>query len=341
MEIMKEADFRKEIKTNPDKAYLFFGEEDYMKSFALNTATEAISPDPSLAFFNEIKFDSFTYSPDALLDAMMPLPMMAERKIIIVSGIDLGAMKPTDADALCAVLAHLDEYDYNTVIISVAADRFDPGMLPKKPSSLLKKLGEYLKPVIFEKNTPHRLAVWVGKHFEHNGVSASPEVCAFVVERCGRDMFALASETDKLSYYVLSMGRNEVSTSDVENIAVPATEYDAFAFTNAIGAGRKEEALSILADLKQRRTDPIVIMGEITKTACDMLAISSLSADGLTVGEISRVLGIHEYRVALTLRGCPRVEACRTMVRRCRDADLEVKSTRDGYAVLEKLICVI
>ena len=341
MEIMKEADFRKEIKTNPDKAYLFFGEEDYMKSFALSTATEAISPDPSLAFFNEIKFDSFTYSPDALLDAMMPLPMMAERKIIIVSGIDLGAMKPTDADALCAVLAQLDEYDYNTVIISVAADRFDPGMLPKKPSSLLKKLGEYLKPVIFEKNTPHRLAVWVGKHFEHNGVSASPEVCTFVVERCGRDMFALASETDKLSYYVLSMGRNEVSTSDVENIAVPATEYDAFAFTNAIGAGRKEEALSILADLKQRRTDPIVIMGEITKTACDMLAISSLSADGLTVGEISKVLGMHEYRVTVTLRSCPKADTCKAMVRRCRDADLEVKSTRDGYAVLEKLICVI
>ena len=341
MEIMKEADFRKEIKTNPYKAYLFFGEEDYMKSFALSTATEAISPDPSLAFFNEIKFDSFTYSADALLDAMMPLPVMAERKLIVVSGIDLGAMKPPEADALCAVLAQLDEYDYNTVIINVAADRFDPGILPKKPSSLLKKLGEHLKPVIFEKNTPHRLAVWVGKHFEHNGVSATPEVCAFVVERCGRDMFALASETDKLSYYALSMGRNEVFAGDVEGIAIPATEYDAFAFTNAIGGGRKEEALRILADLKQRRIDPIVIMGEITKTACDMLAISSLSSDGLTVGEISKVLGIHEYRVTVALRSCPKADSCKTMVRRCRDADLEVKNTRDGYSVLEKLICVI
>ncbi len=340
MEIMKEADFRKEIKTNPANAYLFFGEEDYMKSFALNTAREAISPDPSLAFFNEIKFDSFTYSADALLDAMMPLPMMAERKLIIVSGIDLGAMKPPDVDALCSVLAQLDEYDYNTVIINVAADRFDPGT-PKKPSSLLKRLGEHLKPVAFDKNTPHRLAAWVGKHFEHNGVSADPDVCAFVVERCGRDMFALASETDKLSYYVLSLGRREVVRDDVESIAVPATEYDAYAFTNAIGAGRKEEALSILADLKQRRTDPIIIMGEITKTACDMLAISSLSADGLTVGEISKVLGMHEYRVTMTLRSCPKADTCKAMVRRCREADLEVKGTRDGYAVLEKLICVI
>ena len=38
MDIMKEADFRKAIKSDPDKAYLFFGDEDYMKNFAVNTA---------------------------------------------------------------------------------------------------------------------------------------------------------------------------------------------------------------------------------------------------------------------------------------------------------------
>jgi len=341
MDIMKEADFRKAIKSDPDKAYLFFGDEDYMKNFAVNTAIEAISPDPSLAFFNEIRFDSFSYSPDALLDALMPLPMMADRKIIVILGLDLGAMKQSDIDALCAVLDQIEEYDYNTVIISVAADRLDPGILPKRPSALLKKLGEHLTLVNFEKNTPHRLAVWVGKHFEHNGVSASPEVCAFVVERCGRDMFALASETDKMAYYVLAAGRNEVTKGDVEKVAVPAAEYDAFAFTNAIGAGRKNEALNILSDFKLRKTDPILIMSEITKTACDMLAISSLRAEGLTSGEISGVLKMHEYKVSLILRSCPKVEECKSMVHRCREADLELKTSRDGYAVLEKLICVI
>lgn len=341
MVIMKEADFRKEIKSAPDKAYLFFGDEDYMKIFALKTATESVSPDPSLAFFNEIRLDSFTYSPDALLDALMPLPMMTDRKLVIISGLDIGAMKPPEVESLCATLDQLDEYDYNTVIINVAADRLDPGILPKRPSSLLKKLGEHAKLVNFEKNTPHRLAAWVGKHFEHNGVFASPEVCAYVVERCGRDMFALASETDKLSFYVLSADRTEVLKNDVELVAVPAAEYDAFAFTNAIAAGRKEEALNILADLKLRKTDPIIIMSEITKTACDMLAISSLRDDGLTAGEMSGALRMHEYKVSVMLRSCPRVEMCKAMVRRCRDADLELKSSREGYAVLEKLICVI
>ena len=94
MNMIKEADFRKAIKSEPDKAYLFFGDEDYMKSFAVTTARDAIVPDPSFAFFNEIKLDSFSYSPEALTDALMPLPMMADRKLILLSGLRIGLSLP-------------------------------------------------------------------------------------------------------------------------------------------------------------------------------------------------------------------------------------------------------
>ena len=341
MDIIKEADFRKEIKSKPRVAYLFFGEEDYMKSFALKLATETICPDPSFSFFNEIKLDALSYSPAALLDALMPLPMMAERKLITVTGLDLEAMKPNEVDDLCAVLSQLEDYDYNTVILSVASDRLDPGALPKKPSSTLKKLGEYTTPVNFEKNTPARLAAWLAKHFEHNGVTASPAICSFVIERCGRDMFNLASETDKLSYFVRSQGRNEITKEDVLFAATPASEYDAFAFTNAIGARKREEALNILRDLKLRKTDPIIIMSEITRTVCDMAAITALKADGLTAREIASALKLHEYRVSIVLNNNLKSDVCMTMLERCRDADLELKRSADGYAALERLICTI
>lgn len=341
MEIIKEADFRKELKSKIRTCYVFFGEEDYMKSFAVKLAVETISPEPSFSFFNEIRLDALSYSPDALLDSMMPLPMMAERKIIIVSGLDMGTMRSDEIDALCSTLEKLEDFDYNTVIISVASDRLDPGILPKKPSSTLKKLGECAVLVNFEKNSPAKLAAWVGKHFEHNGVSASPDVCAFVIERCGRDMFILAGETDKLAFYVKQNGRDTVTREDVINVATPATEYDAFAFTNAIGARKKEEALSILRDLKMKKTDPILIMGEVTKTLCDMTAVATLNADGLTTGEISSILKIHEFRISMILKNRPRPEVCKILLSRCRDADLELKSTHDGYAVLEKLICTI
>ena len=341
MEIIKEADFRKEIKSSPRAAYLFFGDEDYMKKFALDTAVQAISPEPSFAFFNEIRLDSFSYSPEALVDSFMPAPMMADRKIIILSGLDFNAMRQNEIDAMCKALEALDEYDYNTLIIMTSADRFDAGNLPKRPSSMLQKLSEHLTPVMFEKNSPARLAAWVGKHFEHNGTSASSEVCALVIDRCGRDMFNLASETDKLSFFVLANGRSEVTREDVMNIATPASEFDAFALSNAIGARRRDEALEILGDMKGRRLEPIMIISEITKTVCDMVSVAVLRADGLTQKEISEALKIHEYRLSIMLRTLPDEQMCKLMLSKCRDADLEIKSTRDGYATLERLICTI
>lgn len=341
-QIIKEADFRKQIKSAPRSGYLFFGEEDYMKKFALDMAVEAISPDPAFAFFNEIRLDSFSYSPEVLMDALMPAPMMADRKIIILSGIDFISMRATELDALCKALDSLADYDYNTLIINTSADRFDEGILPKRPSATLQKLSEYLIPVQFEKNSPARLASWVAKHFEHNGVSAPNEVCSFIIERCGRDMFNLANETDKLSFFVLSDGRREVTQEDVMTVSIPVGEYDAFAFTNAIGARRRDDALEILGDMKLRRQEPIFIIGEISRTVCDMLTIAVLRSEGLTQREISASTGIHEYKVGVILRTLPQEEMCRRMLERCRAADLEIKTFRsDGYAVLEKLICTI
>ncbi len=339
--IIKEADFRKQITSLPALGYLFFGDEDYMKKFALDTAISAISPDPSFAFFNEIRLDSFSYSPDALIDALMPAPMMADRKIVILSGLDFTAMKQNEIDALCKSLELLPEYDYNTLIINTSADRFDMGRSIKSPSAMFKKLSEHLIPVYFEKNSPARLSSWVAKHLEHNGVKASADLCALIIERCGRDMFNLASETDKLAFYVLSKGRDTLTRDDVMTVAIPVGEYDAFAFANAIGARRRDEALEILRDMKGRRIEPIFIIGSISSTVCDMLSIALLRSEGLTQKEISEAMSIHEFTVSKLLRTLPDEAMCKLMLSRCRAADLEIKSSRDGYAVLERLICTI
>lgn len=341
MNIIKESDFRRQIKSSPAKAYLLFGEEDYLKSHALTAAKDAISPDSTLSMFNEFKLDALSYSAGALLDAVMPAPMMADRKLITITGLDLNSMKQSEADSLCEALSALDEYDYNTVIISVASDRFDYGILPKRPSKLLTKLSEFLTPVYFEKVTPARLISWVGKHYAHNGVNASPDICALTIERCGRDMFNLSSETDKISFFVLSQGRAEVTQKDVINAAVPSAEFDTFAFSNALTAGNRETALAVLADMKFRRVDPIIIMSEIISNICDSLSIKLLAADGMTSREISETLRMHEYKVSLFLSSKRGIDRLKVMLERCRASDLEIKSFSDGYSVLEKLICTI
>ena len=307
---------------------------------AISLARQVICPDESLSIFNEMKLDALSYSPAALLDMMSALPMMADRKLITITGLDFIAMKPSELDALLSTLSQLSEYDYNTVIISASSDRFDPGFLPKRPSAALTKIAERATVVNFEKNSPARLAAWVGKHYEHNGVFADPSVCAFTIDYCGRDMFSLSQETDKISFYVLSQNRNAVTMDDVKLIGVNSSEYDAFAFTNAICAGQKDKALAILSEMKKKRTDPLIIMSEVSRTVCEAVSVFSLLKDGLTHSEISKILGIHEYKVSVIVKS-GNIDNPKRLLSRCLKADIDIKSYTDGYSVLEKLICTM
>ena len=343
LNILKEADFRKELKASPTGGYLFFGEEDYMKSACLRMARNSVlEADPAMAAFNDIHLDGLDFTAAALLDAMTVPPMGGDRKIITVAGLNLNALRAADIDKLCEALAEIPDYPYNLVILSVVADAFDPGTLPKKPSELLSTLGEYLRPVYFERNTPAKLAGWVQKHYLHNGVQASPAVCHFTVEYCGRNMFTLAGEIDKVSFFVRAKGREVATEEDVRTAAIPAMEYDAFAFTNAIMERRRADALDILTDLKLRRVEPLYILSEVSRVVCDLLAIRTMADGGQTAAEISAALKMHEYRVGLYLKQARRAEITllRSAVTACQSADRALKrSASDGYGIIERLIC--
>ncbi len=345
--LIKEADFRRELKSGPTGGYLFFGEEDYMKAAAIRMARQSVTEhDPAMAPFNDIRMEGLDFTPGALLDAMTVPPMGGEedggRKIITVTGLNLGSMKSAEMDTLTEALEALSDYPYNLLILSVGADAMDYGNLPKKPSALLTALSEYLTPVYFERNTPAKLAGWVQKHYAAEGVKASPELCRFTIEYCGRQMYTLASEIDKVAFYVRAKGRDTATETDVRAAAIPTMEYDAFAFTNAITERRRADALDILADLKLRRVDPLYILSEVSRVVGNLYAVRAMADAGQTPAEISSALGIHEYRVSLFLKQMRSIdpERLRRTLAATGDADLALKrSSSDGYGVIERIIC--
>ena len=343
MRIIKESDFRKEIKAEPQLGYLFFGEEDYLKSFSIRSARDVVCADPTFALFNELKLEALDFTPQKLLDALMPPPMMADRKLVTVNGLNFNSMKPTELEELCEVLAELPTYDYNLLIINVASDCFDPGYLPKRPSNTLKQLCQHLTAVQFERSTPAKLAAWAQKHFAHNGVEASPQLCSQMVEFCGHSMFILANEIDKLSYYTRSHGETVATEDAMKRVCVSANEYDAFAFTNAIMDGQRSRALDILADYRFRRVDPIIILSDVIRVVCEMINVRALTADGIPNSEIASNFKIHEYKVGLYQKSLKGISGDRlkATLNACLAADAALKLSPQGYTTLEKLICTI
>lgn len=343
MDIIKEEAFRRQIKKGLSGGYLFFGEEDYLKSFSINAARSAVCSDETFAVFNDVRIDPLDYSAAALSSALMPPPMMADQKIITVNGLALCDLKPSELEELYDALSALPEYDYNVLIISVPSGLMDEGSLPKKPSAILSELSKYLTPVHFEAISGSRLTAWVGKHFEHHGATASPAVCAMLIDRCGKSMFTLASETEKISFYVLSHGRQEVTEDDVRNISASVIDSDAFALTNAILDGKYAEAIDALQVMKFRRIEPVIILSEITKTVCDLLCVKLMQQEGASIQEMTRALRQKsDYRTRIYTQAASgkSEEKLRQALLLCSEADLSLKlSSIDGYTLIERLVC--
>lgn len=339
MEIIKEDVFRKQLKKGLTGGYLFFGDEDYLKTHALRSAREAVCADPSFSIFNDVRLDALDYTPMALMNALMPPPMMDEQKIVSVTGLSLTAMRPSEIDDLCEVLAALPDYDYNVLILSIPAGEMEEGTA-KKPSAILQKLGKYLTPVSFDSISGARLSAWVGKHFAAYGVTAAPDVCAYLIEYSGKSMYTLSFETEKLSYYVLQNGRNVVTREDVKNVAIGAIDVGAFALTNAILDGRSADALAALSVMKFRRVDPIIVLSEISRTLCDLLLVKTMLEQGTPQSEIARALK-NEYRARIYASSASSKsrEKLKRALTLCAEADLSLKLSPQGYMAIENLIC--
>ena len=341
MDIIKEEAFRKQLKKGLSGAYLFFGDEDYLKNFSLKSARSAICEDLSFAVFNDIQIDPLDYTPNTLVNALMPMPMMGEKKIVSINGLSINSLKGNELQELCEAVSAINDYDYNVLIISVPAGLIDEGYLPKSPSKALQALSEVMTPVYFEAISGAKLTSWVGKHFEHNGASATPQVCELLIEKCGKSMYSLSNETEKLAFYVLQNNRTTVTADDIENVACSVLTSDAYGLANAILDGRYSDAMDALNVLKFKRIEPIFILPEISTVICDLFIIKALQEEGHNISEISRILKKNEYKIKIYANNAASKsrESFERALRLCSEADLELKNSSQAYTAIEKLIC--
>lgn len=343
MDIISNSDFSKKIKENPDGNYLFYGEEDYLKSHAIKSLKDAMGIDEALEIFNFVTLDVLDYTPDKLIDMLSMPPMMAEKKLVVLSGLNIKKMvNKSDFNELLDAIAHVDEFDYNVLVLTVPNGNITEEMPKKAPTGALKVLSERLQPVKFEAPTPQKLALWVMRHFEHHGVKANGADCAYLVDYCGKNMFALANEIEKLAIYARSQNRDTLLRDDITNICSAEMEYGAFEFSNAILDGRKGEALNILSVMKFKQVEPLIIMGELSGIFSDLLKIKIMLLSGKSNQQIASETGINVHKIGIYATSARRMELShlQKIVAMVAETDLAMKFRFDsGYLNLEKLIC--
>ena len=255
---MTEAEFRAELKSL-NGGYLLYGEEDYLK-FSYSKEARKYVLDGMFDEFNHIVIYGEDFSAFALADAIASLPMMSEKKLVELRGVDFNSLKKDEIKDLEEALKSVEENSSHTVLIIRAdSNYFNPGRLPKSPSELYKMMSKYLTMVQFDFPTPSRLRSWILKHFSKWEITINDDLCARLVDICGHDMWALSNEIEKLCAYAHMNNITSISLTDIENVCCKTVEYDDFRLTNALLDKNKDLVFETLRRQKSSHEPPFAI----------------------------------------------------------------------------------
>ena len=340
--IITAQELKDEIKFGLNGIYLFFGEEEYMKHHYLAEVRKKVLGDDEDAIFRHKKISCADFDIESIVDALTtaPLGFFSEGKTLVeLHEIQFSALKEAEWKALTDAFSSVAE-DVVAVVYTVVGE-LEEGMLPKAPSKMLLRLMEHVKPVRFPKEGEIKLAKWTSKHFVSEKLSYENGVCELMVSRCGRDMFVLSNEIEKICAYVKMNDRTVITVEDVKNVCSRNLEINAFDFSNALLGQEIDRALEIVSDMKLRKEKPTYVLGSVTKVVSELYTVKVLIERGYNDQEISKSLKLHEYKVGLYRKSCAnRSEArLKKLLGFCIDTDIKLKSSSvDDYTELDKLV---
>ena len=340
---MTEAELRAAIKRGPTGGYLLWGEEDYLKRYYLAEIRRAVLSDcpAGLAELNRAVVTLEDGDCGALAQAILSLPVMAEKKIVEIVPPSLDGMKEKERRALTETLALLGDAP-ETVVVFAAPRGFDAGT-PKRPTALFRALTAVLVPVECPFQTGLRLRRWIERHFADEGLTITEADAEAMLARCAPDMTGLSGELEKLIAYEKAHGRREVTAEDIFLVTSPGIREDGFALVNAVLEGDRRSALAALDGYRKRREDPIMILSSLEKAMSDLMAVCSMAEAGMEKAEIAHAMKMHEYKAQLYMRYASEFGSARLRAALARviEADRLSKTLSLGYIPLERFVCTI
>ena len=133
--------------------------------------------------------------------------------------------------------------------------------------------------VEFKRQDERTLARWVLGILKKEGKNITEETMHAFLGRTGSDMENIERELEKLLCYTL--GREVITTKDVEEICTEQTENRIFEMIQAITEKNQKKALNLYADLLEMKEPPMRILFLIARQFNQLLQLKSLSAQGM------------------------------------------------------------
>ena len=340
-----------DIKNALSGAYVFFGDEDYMKEHYLGKIRKKVLTAEGFETFNHfiISFSAASnLSQDELFarlsDAVDAMPMMQEQKLVEIRDLSLTGISPKAFETLITILTRANEIDDTVTVLNLRENEYVVDY-KTETSATYKKLAAAAKTVRFDTFPPERLATWEKKHFASKELFIAQDAALMLADMCACRMFTINSEFAKLEAYAEVHGKKTITAEDVSLVcAMSEREEMPFALSNAAEKWNIKEVLSALYALRALKKEPIIILARLSGLYSDMLVAKAAQISGKTAADVAKTLKMREPRAARLMSTVAQVpisklESC---IDEAYKADLKLKSSpTDQWVVLETLVAII
>jgi DNA polymerase-3 subunit delta len=249
-----------------DGAYLFHGDDDYLKEEKVRALIERAT-DPATRDFNVEARRGAEVDGASLALALDALPMMASRRVLVIRDVTL-----LRKDARAVVERHLSRAAGDLVLVLVAA-------AGTKPDAVLIERSIAIE---FQALTRDHLAKWVAQHVVSLNARITPRAVELLCDVTGSDLALLAGEIEKLRNYADGAEIDESAISDVVGVRRGETLGD---LLDLMGERKGPKAIALLPYvLAQPKTSAVsIVMALTTQMLAIGWAVAARDAAGRSV----------------------------------------------------------
>lgn len=331
---LNEKELKAHIKSEePYPIYLVCGDEDYLKKHYTDLLTSKIVS-PDFESFNLDRFEGKSLDLRDVIDKAEMMPMMAERRCIVVENCKLEGMNEADLELL-------DSYcnnpcDFSTIIFHQKNSDFSLAKA-KKAVTCIQKAGAVC--VLNKRQGADLIKPLISSAKKQNCILTN-QMANYLVSVVGDDFNTLINELSKVCHYC---GEGEITKKHIDDVAVKTDDAKIYLLTKALIAGDFDKAFEVLHILLRQKTEPEYILGTLVSTYVDMYRAKISVSCGERAEALSEPFkyGKLEFRLSNGGRDASKmsVDTLRLCLEELSKADMKLKNGRDmPTVVLEQLM---
>lgn len=311
---------------NFKQAYLFFGDEIYLKLQYKRRLLKALNPEDDT--MNFAMFEGKSIDVRDIISMADTMPFFADYRVILIQ--DSGLFKSANDE----IIEYFKNGPTDTTIFVFVEENVD------KRSRFYKTISGYGRTVEFTSQDENTLKNWIARVLAENGHKITVSNANYFLAKTGNDMSNISTELEKLISYVAD--REEIRREDIDSVVTTLASDHVFDMIDAIALKQQNKALDLYYELVSIKKESLGILALLARHFNKLLQAKDLKKRGYNNNDIAKKISINSYYIGKYIDQATRFKSSMLIdaLEDCADMEDKVKKglLQDKLAV-EMLIC--